>query len=119
MAEVGLSGEPKNVVRLVRPGAGTQEYCLPKGATLADLLRQSGATTTNQVVVVAGVLVDESAPLEHGAVVTIAPRPKNAVPEEPWRATIPSFQDEDLFREYTESLKALGRDLGPDEDQET
>jgi hypothetical protein len=42
--------------------------------------------------------------------------PQRAAVAEPWRATIPSFRDEALFHQYTETLKARRRDLGPDED---
>jgi hypothetical protein len=118
LAGVGLSAEPKNVVRLVRPGLGVREYRLPKGATLADLLRRSRVNTTNQVIVVDGISFDEDKPLHNGAVVTIVPQLESAAPDAPWRATIPSFRDEALFRQYTDLLKARRRDLGPDEDHE-
>jgi hypothetical protein len=119
LAGVGLSEEPKNVVQLIRPGIGSRKYRLPKGATLADLLRLSGAKTRNQVAMVDGVGADEQTPLNDGAIVMIVPQIKNAALEEPWRATIPSFRDEELFREYTKSLEARRRDREPDEDQET
>jgi hypothetical protein len=45
-------------------------------------------------------------------------KPSNAKVDEPWRATIDSFQDDALFRQYTEILKARRRDLGPAEDSE-
>jgi hypothetical protein len=38
--------------------------------------------------------------------VTIVPPSGHAVGAEPWRATIPALLDDDLFREYTEALKA-------------
>jgi hypothetical protein len=116
LAGVGLGGRPKTRVRLVRPGAGAQEYHLPNEATLADLLRRSRAATAGQAVYVDGVPAEEAAPLHDGAVVMIVPRPENAAAVEPWRQTIPSFRDEHLFRQYTETLKARRRDLGPDED---
>jgi sulfur carrier protein ThiS len=118
LAGVGLSEEPDNAVQLVRPGVGSREYHLPKGATVADLLRSSGANTGNQIIVVEGVAVDEETSLYDGAVVTVVPKPENAALDEPWRATIPSFRDEKLFREYAEFLKGRREDLGPDEDQE-
>lgn len=96
LAAVGLSGEPKNVVRLVRPGVGAQKYRLPRGATLGDLLRLSGATTANQVVVLDDVSADQETPLNDGAVVMIVPQPKNAALDEPWRTTIPSCGRLDL-----------------------
>jgi hypothetical protein len=113
-------GEPKTSaeeiqVFLGRPGVGVQEYRLPEGATLADLLRKSGANTKNQDVFVGNVLVDEALRLQHRAIVWIVPHPKNAASDEPWRATIPAFQDDDLFQEYAEALKARRRTVDPEE----
>jgi len=116
LAGVGLGAKPKTLVRLVRPGVGAQKYCLPKGATLAELLRQSEATTTNQAVYVDGVRAEETVPLRDGAVVMIIPQGRNVAVDEPWRATIPSFRDEALFQQYTDILKSGRRDLGEDED---
>jgi len=48
----------------------------------------------------------------------IVPQPKNAAVDEPWRATIPSFQDESLFSQYMETLKARRHDLDADEGRE-
>jgi hypothetical protein len=116
LAGVGLGGKPKTLVRLVRLGVGVQKYDLPKGATLADLLHRSQVATTNQGIYVDGLPAEDSVPLRAGAVVMILPKPGNAAVDEPWRATIPSFRDEALFKQYTETLKARRRDLGPVED---
>ncbi|MGO9463753.1 MAG: hypothetical protein ACLQIB_48730 [Isosphaeraceae bacterium] len=116
LAGVGLGAKSKTLVRLVRPGVGVQKFCLPRGATLAELLRQSDATTTDQAVYVDGVWTDETVPLHDGAVVMIVPRPRNATVDEPWRVTIPSFRDEALFQQYHEILKSRRRDVGEDED---
>jgi hypothetical protein len=111
LAGVGLSVKPKTRVRLVRLGVGVHKYDLPRGAILADLLRRSETTLTNQVIYVDGVMAEESVPLRDGAVVMIVPQPRNAAVDEPWRATIPSFQDEDLFRAYTEAVNARRSDF--------
>jgi hypothetical protein len=116
LAGVGLVGESKTLVRLVRPGVGVQTYRLQKRATLADLLRRSKARTTNQAVYVDGAMAEQTTPLPDGAVVMIVPQPRNAAVDEPWRATIPSFQDESLFRQYLQTLKAHRQDLAADED---
>jgi len=102
-------------VHLVRPDGGEREYRLPEGATLADLLRRSGASTTNQAVLVDGVLLEEALPLHDGAVVTIIPQTGNVTGDEPWHLTIPAFQDEALFQEYNEALKARRRSDDPAE----
>jgi hypothetical protein len=118
LAGVGLGERPKHLVQLIRPGIGAQKYGLPAGATLADLLRRSGAVTTNQAIYIDGVLAEGTVLLHDGAVVAIVPRTRNAAVDEPWRVTIPSFRDEALFQQYTEVLKARRRDLGADEDEE-
>lgn len=102
------------VVHLLRPGVGAGDYHLAEGATLADLLRLSGASTINQAVFVDGVPPEESLPLHNGVVVTIVPRPRNAATEEPWRAAVPSFRDEALFQEYSEALKARRQEGDPE-----
>ena len=116
---VGLAAKPKILVRLVRPGAGVQKYCLPKAARLTELLPKSEAPTTNQAVYVNGVRTEETVPLRDGAVVMIVPQPRNAAVDEPWRATIPSFHDQTLFRQYTDILKSRRADLGEDKDAES
>jgi hypothetical protein len=103
-------------VHLVRPGIAARDYHLPEGATLADLLRRSGAPAADQTVLVDGLTPEETLALRDGAVVTIVPRPGAATGNEPWRATIPASRDEDLFREYTEALEARRRAVEPDED---
>jgi hypothetical protein len=115
LAGVGLDGTSTIRVRLVRPGVGAQKYDLPKGATLADLLRRSQATAMNQAIDIDGVSAEGTLPLRHGAVVMIVPQPRKVPVAEPWRATIPSFQDDALFEEYRKILKAHRHDLGPDE----
>jgi hypothetical protein len=103
---VGLGGTPRILVRLVQPGVGTQRYDLPNGATLADLLRQSRAMAINRVAYVDGVPAEGTVPLHHGAVVMIVPQSGNAPAPEPWRARVPSFQDDALFKQYLKILKS-------------
>jgi sulfur carrier protein ThiS len=87
------------LVHLLRPGVGAEDYQLSKGATLADLLGRSGATTKNQAVFLDGVLAEESAPLQNGSIVTIAPRPRNArflyetYKPRPAKQAVPGFID--------------------------
>jgi sulfur carrier protein ThiS len=105
------------LIHLVRPGVGVQDYHLAEGATLADLLRQSGTSTTDQAILVDGIPPEEYLPLSMGVVVTIVPRPRNAAGDEPWRAAVPAFRDEALFQEYSEALKALRHGDDPEEGQ--
>ena len=86
---VGLDAKPRVRVQLVRPGVRTQKYCLPDGATLSELLRRSGVTTTNQAVYVDGVIAGEATPLHDGSVAMIVLEPRKGAVEEPWCADDP------------------------------
>jgi sulfur carrier protein ThiS len=102
-------------INLVTPGVAAREYHLPEGATLADLLRRCGYHSAGHAVLVDGATPEEALALQDGTVVTIVPRPEQTVGAEPWRATIAAFQNEDLFQEYTESLKARREAEDPEE----
>lgn len=102
-------------VHLVVPGVGTRDYHLAEGATLGDLLRLSGSETAHQTVFVEGLPFEEAVPLRDGAVVTIVPRPRSASGDEPWRASVPAFRDEELAREYSEAIRTR-RETDPDEE---
>jgi hypothetical protein len=117
MSELKTSTE-EILVHVVHPGVGARDFRMSAGATLADLLRLSGTSTTNQAVLVDGAPPEEILTLHEGAVVTILPRLRNSAGDEPWRATIPAFQDEALFQEYSDTLKALRDEVIPDEEVE-
>jgi hypothetical protein len=61
----------KILVHLVRAGDGAEDYNLSAGATLADLVYVSQASTANHAIFVNGVPPNEAVPLREGAVVTI------------------------------------------------
>lgn len=103
MSELKTSA-PEISIRLVGPGLSERDFHLPEGSTLADLLDRSGASTQDQAILVDGQPLAELLPLRPGMVITVVPRPKDDGLAEPWRGTIPAFQDEALFREYTEIL---------------
>jgi hypothetical protein len=105
------------LVHLARPGVGIQDFHLTVGATLADLLRQSGTLMTEQDVLVDGIPPEEGLPLSMGVVVTVVPCPANGAGNEPWRAAMPAFRDEALFQEYSEALKARRHGGDPEEGQ--
>jgi hypothetical protein len=116
LAGVGFAGKSRNQVRLVRPGVGIERYYLDEAETLEDLLRLSTVDRASRAVYIDGELAEKSTPLRDGAVVMIVPQLENAAAQEPWRAPIPSFQDEALFGEYLETLKARRQEPGADED---
>jgi sulfur carrier protein ThiS len=98
-------------------GVGERDYILPEGATLADLLSRSGTSTADQVVFIDGVPLERLLPLRAGMVVSVVPRLTNGGGGEPWRATIPALQDDDLSREYFEILEARRREDKSDADE--
>ena len=60
----------------------------------------------SQSVFVGTVPLEKTSPLHEGAVLTIAPQSANDARGEPWRASIPAFQDESLFQEYSDAMRA-------------
>ena len=104
------------VVRLARPGAKPEEFHLPEGATLADLLRASGTLTADQSVLIGGVPLEEAVALTDGVVVAVMPRPAVESEKEPWRVPIVAFDDEATWAEYIEIMKESRRRNYPDED---
>jgi hypothetical protein len=60
-------------------------------------------------------MTEDPLTLRDGAVETIVPRPEAVVGDEPRRATLPAFRDEDLFQEYTEALMARRRSVDTEE----
>jgi sulfur carrier protein ThiS len=103
------------LVHLVRPGSESQDFQLAEGATVADLLRASGVTT-GQSILIDGVPIEEAVTLVEGAVVTIASTAVRT--DKPWLTPIPAFQDEELYREYRECLEAHRREAVSEEEPE-
>ena len=108
---------PEIVVHLVAPDGYERDYRMPGGITLAEFLRRSGTSTEDRSVLVDGAPPEDALPLRPGAVVTVALRSGVVAGNEPWRATIPAFRDEALFREYLEVIEAGRREADNDEDQ--
>jgi sulfur carrier protein ThiS len=106
------------LVHLVRAGTETQEIHLAEGSTVADLLKVSGASTTNQAILINGVPIEEAVPLIDGAIVTISPSNGQTFGDAFWGRPITAFQDEALWREYREILEAQRRDSNDGEDLE-
>jgi sulfur carrier protein ThiS len=106
------------LVHLVLPGVGARDYRLSEGATLAELLRMAETSATGQAILVDGRPLIEGVPLHEGVVVTIIPQAENSPEKEPWRAAIPAFRDEELFREYSEILESQRHEDPIGEDEE-
>jgi sulfur carrier protein ThiS len=98
----------KNGVTLtvIRQGIGRQDYALPEGATLADLLREAQTETEHEIIQIDGKSLEEHLVLKTGMIVTIVPMPGNAAADERWRETIGMFHGNESFRELVEAVEA-------------
>jgi sulfur carrier protein ThiS len=94
----------KNGVMLIRPGVEGQEYTLPEGATLADLLQQAQAQTEGRVILIDGRRLEEALVLQPGMTISI-------VPDERWRETFGMFKDDAAFNEMVEAGRAYRESL--------
>lgn len=99
-------GRKTITVTFVRPGVGTKVVELTEGSTVADLLRQTGASTCHSNVFIGDKDLAEYAVLEEGMTVLLVPQPKNAADREPWRETIGMFKDDPAFEEMMEAVWA-------------
>jgi sulfur carrier protein ThiS len=94
-------------VTLMRTETGARSFTVPEGATLADLLREAGASADGAKITIDGRPIEDLVSLNSGMVVTILP----AVPGVPanggWRDTVGTIQDTAAFRE----MIAAGREL--------
>ncbi len=118
LAGVGINRKPKTRVQLVRPGLAVREYHMLNGVTVADFLRRSETTKVGHEVYVDGRPAEDTTPLRDGSVVTIVPQPKQAPVTQPWRTTVPSFQDDEIFEEFMAILKARRKERALEEDLE-
>jgi hypothetical protein len=112
LAGVGLVKRPEVVVTLIRAGVGAQRYRLPKGSTLDDLLDRAGALIKEQSVLVDEVVPERPLVLRDGATVIITSPPTNSASGEPLHTAMPSLQDDAIFEEYRDILKARRRSRG-------
>ena len=73
----------KNEVTLIQQGVGRQEYTLPEGATLAELLQKAQAQAEGQSIYIDGKPLEEQFTLQPGMIVTVVTPKKNAALDEP------------------------------------
>jgi hypothetical protein len=93
-------------VTLIRHGVGKEEFALPEGATLADLLRQAQAADTPHVTTINGRSIEEFLVLQPGMVVTITPVIRGPVTKDSWLETFGMFKDDASFNEMVEAGRA-------------
>lgn len=94
-------------VTLLRPDVGQQIFKLAEGATLADLLRESGAAISSPNVLIDGYSIEDVLPLKSGMVITIVPQTSQTPSNGSWRETIGMFQDTPAFRAMIAEGRAI------------
>jgi hypothetical protein len=93
-------------VTLLHFGEGVQRFDLQPGATLADLLRESGADPAGKQVMIDGRPIEEAVILRPGMIVSLSPMPAPAPDPEPWRSTVGMFKDDPGFEQMMEDVMA-------------
>lgn len=92
----------KGGVILIRLGVGREEYALPEGATLADLLRAAGVARDGHEVLIDGRPLEEAVALRPGMIVTLAPSSGKA-----WWKGVGTMPDDEAFRRMVEAGRAI------------
>jgi sulfur carrier protein ThiS len=97
-----MSGKPaapeKTGVTLLRMGVGKQEFNLPEGATLADLLSAAGVNPEEQAIFVDGKPLEDVIVLRRGMIISAAPKQqKSATTRKQWRDVMGDFHDDPAF----------------------
>ncbi len=93
-------------IALVRPGVGTEVVELTEGSTVADLLRQTGASACHSNVFIGDKDLAEFVVLEAGMTVFLVPQPKNAASQKSWRELMGDFHDDPAFEEMMQAVQA-------------
>jgi hypothetical protein len=93
-------------VVLVRPDVGPQTFTLREGATLADLLRESGAAIGSPNVLIDGRPIEDAMTLKSGMSITILPERPEMPAKRSWRDTVGMFADDHDFEAMVEAGRA-------------
>jgi sulfur carrier protein ThiS len=105
MSTKPAAAETEGVV-LLRLGVGKQEFVLPEGATLADLLREAGVNPDDREIMIDGRRLAEILVLQPGMIVTVLARAGATSRPPPWRDTIGMFHDDPVFEEMMRLVQA-------------
>jgi len=95
----------KTDVTLLRQGVGKQDFHLPAGATLGDLLRAAEVNPAIQEIFIDGKPVEDAVVLQPGTIISVVPRPRNGSAPGSWREGIGMFHDDPTFRELVEAVE--------------
>jgi hypothetical protein len=103
----------KGGVTLLRMGIGKEEFALPEGSTLGDLLRAARVDAATQTLFIDGKPLEESLVLRPGTIVSAVPRvvsalpqAKEAAPREGWSDVIGAFANNPEFDAMMEVVNA-------------
>lgn len=97
---------PKLGVTVLRIGVGKEEYDLPDGSTLADLLLKAGVKSEAQGIMIDGRPITELVALRGGMIISVMPNSNGAPRSEPWLETIGMFHDNPAFDEMMGEVEA-------------
>jgi hypothetical protein len=95
----------KTEVTLIRQGIGREEYTLPKGASLADLLKEAQAQQEAQLIYIDGKPLEEQFILRPGMIITIVTTKAKASPDERWLESIGMMHGDPVFLEVCEAVE--------------
>jgi hypothetical protein len=95
----------KTTVVLLKDGVGRQDYQLPAGTTLAELLREANVDRNNETISIDGKSVEEFVVLKPGMVVSVVPRPAKQSSVGSWEEGIGMFHGNEAFRELVQAVE--------------
>jgi sulfur carrier protein ThiS len=94
-------------VTLLRPGVGQQDFKLPEGATLADLLREAGQDGFDSNVLIDDQPVEEHVTLKSGTIITLPFKSTRSTVKRSWKDSVGTVQDTSAYREMIAAGRAI------------
>jgi sulfur carrier protein ThiS len=104
MSAKPVTASEKTLVILLRMGVGKQEFELPEGTTLADLLRSSGIDPESHALFIDGKPLAESLVLHPGMIVSALPKPASERTGDDWRGSVGFFSNDPAFNEMLQVM---------------
>jgi hypothetical protein len=95
----------KTEVTLIRQGVGREEYTLPEGATLADLLQKAHAQQQGQLIYIDGKPLEEQIILRPGMIITTVTTKGKPARDERWLESIGMMHGDPVFLEVCEAVE--------------
>jgi hypothetical protein len=101
LVSVKQAGPEVSTVTVVTPGKESKTVEFAEGSTVADLLEAYDPFAS--AVLIDGKEPTEFIPVKTGMVITVVPRPGNALESHAWRETVGMFPDDELLQEMVEA----------------